>query len=74
MVKTLSLLGGLSKETFKTTIEVATFELCNFSTIHSHGSILGSFKPRASAFIFASQQRAPPPITPGPLSAALRPE
>ena len=41
---TLSVRGGLSKGTLKTTIEVATFDLCNFSTIHSHGSILGSFE------------------------------
>ena len=81
---TLSLRGGLSKRTLKTTIEVATFELCSFSTIYSRGSILGSFESRASAFIFAStnlrcasvvsRQGAQPPTTPGPLSAAPRPE
>ena len=38
---TLSLhVRGTVKNTFKTKIKVATLQLCNFSTIHSHGSIL----------------------------------
>ena len=49
---TLSLLGGQSKETLKTTIEVATFELCNFSTIHSHGSNVGSFESQETGLSF----------------------
>ena len=49
---TLSLLGGLSKETFKTTIEVATFQLCNFLTIYSRGSIFGSFKSQEPQLSF----------------------
>ena len=51
--KTLPLLEGLSKETFKTTIEVATFELCNFSTIHS--LILGSFESQEPQLSFSRQ-------------------
>ena len=50
---TLSRLMGQSKETFKTTIEVSTFELCNFSTIHSHGSILCSFESQEPQISFS---------------------
>ena len=41
----LSLREGLSKGTLKTTIEVAIFELCNFSTIHSPGRGLRPLQP-----------------------------
>ena len=63
---TLSLPGGLSKETFTTTIEVATFQLCNFSTIHSHGSILGSFESQEPQLSFSSiNLRSVRPSQPG---------
>ena len=50
---TLSVRGRLSKGTLKTTIEVATLELCNFSTQHSHGSTLGSFESQEPQFSFS---------------------
>ena len=34
-------------------IQYATLELCNFSTIHSHGSILGSFESQEPQFSFS---------------------
>ena len=67
MFLTLSVRG-----TLKTTIEVATLELCNFSTIHSHASILGSFESQKPQFSFSRPEISP--TTPGPLSAAPRPE
>ena len=43
----------LSKETFKTTIKHETLQLCNFLTIHSHGSILGSFESQETRILFS---------------------
>ena len=56
LILTLSLRGGLSNGTLKTTIEVATLELCNFSTIHCHGSILGSFESQEPQLSFSRPQ------------------